>query len=157
MLNNKLMEPPHTPYIILAEDDMDDCLIFEEAFNEVNMNLRLVIVNNGVELINFLSENALILPQLVFLDLNMSLKNGFECLHELKSTERLKDIPVIIYSTSDSADNREKCWQLKAHLYITKPSSFTQLKKIISRILIIDFVKQLVEKPKEKFLIFSES
>jgi CheY-like chemotaxis protein len=154
MRNNKL-ESPQKPYIMLAEDDIDDRLVFQEAFNELNMNLQLVIVNNGEELINYLSEKAILLPQLVFLDLNMPFKNGFECLHELKRNEKLKDIPVIIYSTSGSGIEREKCRQLKAHLYITKPSSFTRLKKIINKILIMDFVDGLVEEPKEKFLIFS--
>ncbi|MFI5218474.1 MAG: response regulator [Bacteroidia bacterium] len=144
------------PYVLLAENDEDDCMFFKEAFNEINLNLHLFIVHNGIELMNYLSETMRLLPQLLFLDLNMPLKNGFECLHELKENKRLKDIPVIVYSTSNSSDDYEKCRQLKAHLYISKPNSFIKLKEVIQKVLVTDFVSHLTEEPKEHFLVFSE-
>ena len=155
MINN-LYTPPESPYVILAEDDEDDCILFKEAFLEVGMNLRLVTVNDGIELIQYLSEVTPLLPQLLFLDLNMPKKNGFASLQELKEDERLKDIPVIIYSTSSSPDDVEKCLRLKAHLYVTKPNSFSNLKKVINKVLVTDFINHLVEDQKENFLIFSE-
>jgi DNA-binding NarL/FixJ family response regulator len=63
---------------------------------------------------------------------------------------------VIIYSTSRSPDDYEKCLQLKAHVYITKPSSFSKLKKVINKVLVTDFINHLAEYPKDNFLIFSE-
>ncbi len=150
------MAIPHGQYILLAEDDPDDCLLFSQAFNEVtNIYLKLAIVNNGVELMNLLSE-VTDLPKLIFLDLNMPVKNGFECLHELKENDRLKDIPVIIYSTSGSPKDIERSQHEKAHLYITKPKSFTHLKKIIHKVLVTDFVNNLSQPPKENFLFFTE-
>jgi CheY-like chemotaxis protein len=150
------IKPPVGDYILLAEDDSDDCMLFTDAFNEVSLNLQLAIVNDGVQLLDFLFEETK-LPQIIFLDLNMPLKNGFECLKELKENEKLKDIPVIIYSTSASPTDIEKSKQLKAHLYVTKPNSFIQLKKVIQRVLIMDFVKNLSPNTTEKFLVFSEN
>jgi CheY-like chemotaxis protein len=143
-------------YILLAEDDPDDCMLFTDAFNEVSLNLELAVVNDGVQLLQFLSKEVK-LPQIIFLDLNMPLKKGFECLKELKESEKLKNIPVIIYSTSASPTDIEKSKQLKAHLYVTKPNSFIQLKKVIQRVLIMDFVKNLTPNTTEKFLVFSEN
>lgn len=68
---------PKGEYVLLAQDDKDDCMIFTEAFNEVNLNLQLFHVNNGVELMNFLNQRTLALPQMIFLDLNMPLKKWF--------------------------------------------------------------------------------
>jgi len=141
-------------YILLAEDDPDDCMLFEQAFNEVNnVFLSLKVVNDGAELMNFL-EDTTSLPKLIFLDLNMPVKNGYECLLELKGDDRLKNIPVIIYSTSGSPSDIEKTSSAKAHLYITKAKSFTHLKKIIHKVLVTDFVNNLSQPPKENFLFF---
>ena len=148
---------PNGEYVLLAEDDKDDYMIFSDAFHEVNLNLELFHVNNGIELMTFLNQKTLALPQMIFLDLNMPLKNGFECLQELKASERLKNVPVIIYTTSNSPVDIEKSLKGKAHLYITKPRSFNQLKKVMQKVLVSDFVSNLTLAPNEKkFLVFSE-
>jgi CheY-like chemotaxis protein len=142
-------------YILLAEDDPDDCDLFEQALGEVNIYLKLVTVNNGVALMNYLKE-AVTYPQIVFLDLNIPLLNGLECLQLMKESEKLKNIPVIIYSNSDSPKDIEKARKGKAHYYITKSGSFSGLKKIIQKVLVTDFVNHLIEPPKEKFILFAE-
>lgn len=148
---------PKDEYVLLAEDDKDDYMVFTEAFNDISLNLELFHVDNGVELMTFLNQKTLTLPQMIFLDLNMPLKNGFECLQELKASERLKNIPVIIYTTSISPVDIEKSLKGKAHLYITKPRSFNQLKKVMQKVLVSDFVSNLRLPPSEKkFLVFSE-
>ena len=144
-------------YILLAEDDEDDYEIFDEAFNETNLNLRLIHVKDGVELMDFLSIENTPLPEMIFLDLNMPYKNGFECLHELKSNERLKEIPVIIYTTSNNPADIEKSKLAKAHLYITKPGDFSKLKKIVHKVLVTNFVKNLpIANNDNRFFVFSE-
>jgi len=155
MVNNFNI-PPEIPYIILAEDDEDDCMLFTEAFSEVGVNLRLVTVNDGLELIEYLLQVMPLLPKFLFLDLNMPKKNGFATLKELKEDERLKNIPAVIYSTSSSPFDIEKCMQLKAHLYVTKPNSFVNLKKVINKVLVTDFINHMTEVQKDNFLIFSE-
>jgi len=145
-------------YIILADDDTDDCVMFNDAFKEININLNLITVNDGSELMDFLLQDNVPLPEMIFLDLNMPKKNGLECLNELKSNQRLKNIPVIIFSTSSNKEDIEKSKQAKAHLYITKPGSFSNLKMIIHKVLLTKFVNQLsLSANEKKFYVFSET
>src|SRR6185369_17886102 len=102
-------------YIILAEDDEDDCYFFKKAFFELPFSLDLHIVPNGVKLIEYLNNQFIVLPQLILLDLNMPLMNGFECLTVMKQNDRLKPIPVIIYSTSGNKEDIDRSFNLGAH------------------------------------------
>src|SRR4051812_36606831 len=86
--------------ILLADDDLGDCMLFKEALTQINLLTNLTIVNDGEELMHWLSENRDHLPNVLFLDLNMPRKSGQECLAEMKQDKRLKQIPVIICSTS---------------------------------------------------------
>lgn len=147
---------PDRQYIIFTDDDSDDRFFFNEAFSEIKMNLDLLMFASGINMLEFLSRAKVILPQLIFLDLNMPGKNGIECLSELKQTEYLKDIPVVIYSTSDSQKDIDICLHLKAHMYIRKPSELPHIKSIIQKVLVTDFASKLSLPAKEKYLIFSE-
>src|SRR5215203_94230 len=90
--------------ILLADDDEDDCMFFKEALDELSLPVSLNTVGDGVELMDFLKSNLINLPHVLFLDLNMPRKTGFECLSEIKQNEKLKQLPVIIYSTSANPD-----------------------------------------------------
>ena len=71
------------------------------------------------------------LPHVIFLDINMPRKNGFECLAEIKNSDRLKDVPVIMLSTSNSRDAMSSLFKTGADIYIRKPGNFDQLKELI--------------------------
>jgi len=91
--------------LLLADDDEDDCDFFKEALDELHLPTSLVTVNDGVQLMDFLSEKSVEnLPDILFLDLNMPRKNGLECLREIKQNEAYKNLPVIIFSTSLDRD-----------------------------------------------------
>lgn len=143
-------------YILLVDDDMDDCDFFSETFSEMNVRMGLYVVNSGKEMFNFLSKKT-VKPKLIFLDLNMPAQNGYECLEELREVPEWKTIPVIIYSTSDMDPRMEKNLVGKAHLYIRKPNSFTKLKIVIQKVLVTDFAQSLFPRPKELFHFFDES
>jgi CheY-like chemotaxis protein len=81
--------------LLLADDDHDDCIFFKAALGGIDQQLNLTVVNDGVELMEFLSSQTGPLPDVLFLDLNMPRKNGFECMNEIKSNEKLKTLPVI--------------------------------------------------------------
>ena len=91
--------------ILLADDDDDDQLFFNDAIEEVKVNTKVAIVNNGVELMDYLNQSDVELQNLIFLDLNMPRKGGIECLKEIKSNKKFKYISIAIYSTSSSQND----------------------------------------------------
>lgn len=118
--------------IILADDDRDDCLLFEEAILELELSVRLILVHDGEQLMKVLTSTAVI-PYALFLDLNMPRKNGFECLMEIKDHSSLINLPVIIYSTSYDKEKANQLYNSGAHYYISKPSNFEELKKVVNK------------------------
>jgi CheY-like chemotaxis protein len=116
--------------IVLADDDADDRDLFNEAMEIINPIIKVEMVRDGQELMDFLHQN--VRPDLIFLDLNMPKKNGKECLTEIRIDAKLKDIPVIIYTTSLNPSDIEACSQGGATNFIRKPNSFEELKSILS-------------------------
>jgi CheY-like chemotaxis protein len=117
--------------ILLADDDFDDCHFFKEALEALPQTTVLTTVHDGDELMKYLSENSERLPHVLFLDINMPRKNGFECLAEIKNNEDLKDLPVVMYSTSGSKDKVNILFNTGADVYIRKPGNFAQLVQVI--------------------------
>ncbi|EKB58177.1 response regulator [Bergeyella zoohelcum] len=140
-------------YIALADDDEDDRLFFTDAFDELKINTKVHTFNDGAELMNFLNEEEEKLPEILFLDLNMPKKNGFECLTEIRSNPKFKDIVVAIYSTSSSEEHIEQTFVNGANIYIKKPSSFNDLKKILSSVVTTNWQYQTSGLNKDNFLM----
>ncbi|HEU5291214.1 MAG TPA: response regulator [Cyclobacteriaceae bacterium] len=116
-------------YILLAEDDEDDCILFQEALDEISLPMKLMMVNDGEQLIWKLENDQL--PDILFLDLNMPRKDGFQCLQEIKQHEKFQLLPIVIFSTSFQPDVINKLYDHGAHYYIRKPSNFEHFKKVI--------------------------
>lgn len=140
-------------HILLADDDEDDRLFFIDAFNELKISTKVGTFNDGVELMNYLNDPESVLPNILFLDLNMPKKNGIECLHEIKSNSRFDDIAIAIYSTSSSEEDIEETFVLGANIYIKKPSDFTSLKKILSDVVSINWQYHTSGLNKDNFLL----
>ena len=124
-------------YLLLADDDEDDCLFFKEALDEITVGTTLSTVHDGVQLMDYLKTNISNLPDVIFLDLNMPRKNGLECLAEIKDNENLKNLPIIIFSTSLDGEIVDKLYQKGASFYIRKPGDFSKLKSVIEKALTI--------------------
>src|SRR6187431_367798 len=139
--------------ITLADDDEDDRLFFIDAFEELKINTIVNTVNNGRELLNFLNHPETILPNIIFLDLNMPILNGIECLKEIKLNNKFKDIAIAIYSTSSSDHDVENTFVLGANIYIKKPSNFDDLKKILSDVVTINWQYHTNGLNKDNFLL----
>ena len=139
--------------ILLADDDLDDCLFFQDALDELTMPVSLNTVANGVELMTFLEHNSANLPHVLFLDLNMPRKTGFECLSEIRQHEKLKQLPVIIYSTSSNPEVMDLLYNNGAHHYIRKPADFAHLKSVISKAITLSRHDKKVQPPREEFVI----
>jgi CheY-like chemotaxis protein len=129
-----LQDTPVT-HILLADDDEDDRALFSDALQEVYGKVRLTTAKNGVDLMRLLESWKGSLPDVIFLDLNMPLKNGFECLEEIKSEQRLKELPVVILSTSSQKETMDILFKKRASMYIRKPGTYPELKSAIEQTL----------------------
>jgi CheY-like chemotaxis protein len=140
-------------YILLADDDEDDRMFFSDAFKEIKINTRVNTLNDGVELMNYLNNENSILPNVLFLDLNMPRKNGLECLHEIKKNEKFNEIAIAIYSTSSSEEHIEETFINGANIYIKKPNDFATLKKILSEVVTLNWQYHTSGLNKDNFLL----
>ncbi|NYA69722.1 response regulator [Flavobacterium sp. MAH-1] len=144
---------PQKRNILLSDDDNDDCSLFLEALEEVKCDADVTIARDGVTLMQALDASADEKPEVIFLDLNMPRKNGFECLHEIRKSLVFGQIPIVIYTTSNSSDIIEKVYEEGANLYMTKPSSFSLLKKTLAYVLSLA-PEELNRKPsRERFVV----
>lgn len=139
--------------ITLADDDEDDRLFFTDAFDELKIKTAVNTVNNGKELLDFLNHPDTVLPNIIFLDLNMPIMNGIDCLKEIKQNKKFKDIAIAIYSTSSSDKDVENTFVLGANVYIKKPSNFNDLKKVLSEVVIINWQYHTSGLNKDNFLL----
>lgn len=142
--------------LLLADDDEDDCLFFKEALGELPGAAHLTIVHDGEQLIQLLTEKSTALPDVLFLDLNMPRKNGFECLSDMKADEKLKHIPVIVLSTYFESTVANLLYKNGAHYCIRKPAEFARLKEVIQQALALIAQGSECQPEKENFVLNSE-
>ena len=140
----------HRPLnILLADDDKDDRFFFSLALDALTIPTQLVAVMDGEKL----TENAQKLPDVLFLDLNMPRKNGFECLLEIKANPNLETLPVIIFSTSFEQEVVNLLFQNGAQYFMRKPPEFSQLKKIIQQTVTMITEENLWHPTREHFVL----
>lgn len=129
------MKQTNTPtHVLLGEDDPSDRFFFEKALKAITTPTELITAQDGEKLMDYLKNNPSHLPDVIFLDLNMPRKTGYECLSEIKVEEKLKYIPVVIYSTSLHEEIADILYQNGAHYYLKK-CDFSELPEKIERIL----------------------
>lgn len=145
--------PTDIKNIVLADDDLDDCMLFKDAIQELSVKTNLTITHDGTELMSTLDQTVPPSPHVIFLDLNMPLKNGFECLNEIRQTDKLKSIPVVVFSTSSSQDIVDKTYKLGANCYVTKPSTYPLLVKAIETALFSTLIGKSDQPSRDKFCL----
>ncbi len=122
--------------IMIVDDDAEDCELFHEAINEIDPEIKCWTAKDGKAAINLLTRELVILPDYIFLDINMPIMNGRETLGELKKNSRLRDIPVIMYSTTSDTKEIKSFYSLGAHDFLIKPNNFNKLVEALSSIVI---------------------
>jgi CheY-like chemotaxis protein len=146
----------HVPEVLLADDDMDDCLLFRDALSEAHLAANLTTVRDGQQLMEYLNKSER-LPDVLFLDFNMPRKNGYECLIEIRQSVRLKILPVIIISTSLEPNLMELLYEKGAQYYLCKPNNYFDLvngvRQVIKMILPQAQREQLTQPTRDKFLL----
>lgn len=144
---------PHGLSVFLADDDADDRFLFKEALMEVRQNVKVTILNNGEQLMRCLDQKKTAKPNLIFLDLNMPLKNGIECLEEIKKDNNLKNIFVIIFSTSRQKETINQVYIKGANHYMCKPDNFEKLKQLLQKVLSLDIATPQIQPHRDNFII----
>jgi len=119
--------------VILADDDVDDVDVFKEV---VDGHIKLIVVKDGKELMSLLGH---IYPDLLFLDLEMPVKNGLECLVEIRNDDRLKDMPIVVFSSTTRQANIQTAYEMGGHLFLIKSNTYTELTASIKAILQLDW------------------
>lgn len=124
--------------ILLADEDLDDCLMIRDAMKEAGITHELRIVHNGEEALDYLhhrgtftDETKSPAPLLVLLDLKMPKKDGRETLKEIKTDPKLQALPVVILTTSHADSDVATCYALGANSYISKPVTYDGLIEVM--------------------------
>lgn len=114
----------------LIDDDVDDREFFKIALKSHDPSITLVTADNGVQALDKMNKDRSFLPDYIFLDMNMPYMSGKECLSKLREVKRLKNVPVVLYST---IRDFEELSTLHATSFVTKPNSISELVTILSR------------------------
>ena len=138
--------------VLLADDDIDDRSVFEIVLSALPMPTRLETVEDGEELMSYLSENSENLPDVLFLDLNMPKKNGSECLSEIKSNPKLQRLPVIMYSTSVHNDVADQLYAKGAHYYFRK-TDMIKIQNLLHHVLTLLVENKFARPTRDKFVL----
>jgi two-component system, chemotaxis family, response regulator Rcp1 len=124
--------------ILLVEDNPGDVRLMIEAFQEARVINSLTVINDGADALAYLRREGKYLnarqPDLVLLDLNLPKMDGREVLAEVKSDERLKNIPVVVLTTSSAPEDVERAEGSHANCYITKPADLDQFLRVVQSI-----------------------
>jgi CheY-like chemotaxis protein len=141
--------------LLLSDDDSDDCYFFQEALNGLPISTHLTTVHDGEQLMEFLTKQKTPLPHVLFLDLNMPRKNGSECLLEIKDNKKLKELQVIIFSTSFDPKVVDLLFNNGAQYIIRKPPEISKLKKAIHLALTL-ISKEIISQPNRDEFVLTE-
>ena len=123
--------------ILVVDDDKEDHMILSSYFEDANVLSNIMFVDNGKLALDFLEKasDEQHLPKLIVLDLNMPIMNGTQTLLHIKQSFRYKNIPVIIFSTSENETEKRKCLSLGAIDYIVKPITYNEGIAMVNRFL----------------------
>lgn len=122
--------------ILIVDDDNDDAEFFTEAVNKVDPQIRCWVAKDGKQALHLLNKELVIPPDFIFLDINMPIMNGRETLTEIKKSTRLRDIPVIMYSTTSDTKEIKSFYDLGAYDFLIKPNNFQKLVEALSSIIV---------------------
>lgn len=132
------LKPKNQVPILVADDDVDDCQMIKEALEESRLLNELHFVNDGEQLLDYLHHRGQFqdrdkypFPGLILLDLNMPKKDGREALQEIKSDHNLRQIPVVVLTTSQAEEDIFRTYNLGVNSFITKPIAFNALVNIM--------------------------
>jgi CheY-like chemotaxis protein len=138
--------------ILLVDDDADDRDVFADVIDKLNLSVKPFYARDCIELFNHLEKDEPYF-NLILLDSNMPMKSGKQCLQELKSNERYKHIPVVMYTASMEEKDISEAYDNGAHLYVVKAFSQFNISESMKKVFDIDWSSQQPVRPREDFVI----
>ena len=121
-------------FVLIIDDDAEDRELFLEALKEIDTSIKVISAKDGKEAINLLENELVIHPDFIFLDINMPILDGRECLLYIKKKSRLRVIPVIMYSTTSDTNEIKDFYSIGAHDFLIKPANFRDLVEALESI-----------------------
>ena len=122
--------------ILLVDDDHEEAELFTSALKTVDAKTELIHAEDCVDLLESIRKNK---PDIVFMDINMPFLNGIECLKTVRAAAEFKDLPIIMYSTSNNQKNIIESFNNNANLYIVKPDSYRGIIIALEKVLKVDW------------------
>jgi DNA-binding NarL/FixJ family response regulator len=141
----------HTQHVFLATGSQKDELLFQQIIDELPYLVHLSLAKDGEETMKALTQLP-DLPDLLILDLELSIKNGLECLIEIKGPNRLSSLPVVIYSPTSYPAAINQLYEGGAHLYIHKTET-AEFIRLIQHVLSINWKEKIAQPPREEFVL----
>lgn len=136
--------------ILFVDDDLDESYLFNEALEYCKIDFEMVKAYDGNHLISYLHNNDF--PDVVIIDINMPNKDGLEALAEVRSHEKFKDLPLIMYSTNKNEESINNCYERGANMFVVKPADFDGMVQVVNRIISIDW-KKPPKMSREEFVV----
>lgn len=124
--------------IVLTDDDEDDRDFFQFAIKSISSDIELITLTGGDDLMSYIG-NHRDKADLIFLDINMPRINGFECLRKIREKYSYSELPVVMYTTSDSELDLANASKDGANLYVRKPNDMDGLKNVLRKVLEMNF------------------
>ena len=125
-------------HILLVEDNEGDIILTTEAFKDMQLENRISVVKDGEEALRFLRKQGkyadVSLPQLILMDIHLPGINGKDLLEIIKQDEELKEIPVVMLTSSDKDADISDCYEKQVNWYITKPIDYDKYTKVMHEI-----------------------
>ncbi len=135
-----------------VDDDQEEQFFFEEAVSKLGIFYKLTLFSDCHSLLQFVEEENQCLD-VIFLDINLPVMDGKECLRALKHSEKCKNIPVLIFSTSEYDKDIDDVYSLGAHLHVVKPYASINFNTTLKIIFDINWREQQPIPPRDKFVI----
>jgi len=146
-----MMTPPIPKRVLLVEDHPADVALTKKAFGELQRDIDLQVVLDGVEAMQYLRKegrfSGATTPDLVLLDLNMPRKNGRGVLEDMRGEEDLRSIPVVVLTTSSAANDVNECYRLGANAYVVKPVAYKDFTRAVASLDNFWFQTAILQKP----------
>ena len=148
-----MQSTPAMTNVLLAEDDHDDVLIFELALEKLPISVELRNAEDGEKLLELLKE---MIPDILFLDINLPCKDGIACILEIRRNSDYNNLPIIMYTSFKSKKHIEECYKNGANFYIVKGTTINELAEKLQRIFSINWKNYMYYPPITEFLLESQ-